>query len=87
MVIKGFVEITTENTDNCLNNSKMIYLTHDEAINMLKVLSRFDGYLFGVKGDGASLIAEELDYPIRLITDKLKSEPSGDLLQPKEPKF
>lgn len=52
----------------------MIELTREEAISILKALSKFDGYLFSVKEHGAEMIAEQLDYPIDLLASKLKDE-------------
>lgn len=52
----------------------MIELTRNEAIQILKSLSMFDGFLFGVKNDGVHAIAEQLVYPVELLTNKLSEK-------------
>jgi hypothetical protein len=32
----------------------------------------FEGYLFGIKNEGVFAIAEQLQYPVELLIDKLK---------------
>ena len=50
----------------------MIDLTREEALNILKCLSRIDGFLFSGRSEGSIAIAEELEYPSNLLSDKLK---------------
>jgi hypothetical protein len=47
----------------------MIELTREEALMILKRLSMFEGYLLPIQG--STPIAEQLDYPVELLTDKL----------------
>lgn len=48
----------------------MIELTREEAISILKAISQVDGYLMAIKDTGC--IGELMDYPVELLSDKLK---------------
>lgn len=52
----------------------MIELTREEAILILKKLSRVDGYLLGISR--SDVAANELEYPCELLAKKL-SESDG----------
>lgn len=49
----------------------MIELTKEEATQILIALSMFEGYLFSVKDNGSCLIADQLEYPVQLLSAKL----------------
>jgi hypothetical protein len=53
---------------------KMIELTKEEAILILQTLSMFEGFLFSVEGQGARSIAELLEHPVNILTEKLKND-------------
>lgn len=55
----------------------LINLTREETLNILKALSRLDGYLMAIPK--SSDIFSELDYPIELLTNKIL-EKQDDLL-------
>ena len=52
----------------------MIALTREETINIIRALSRIDGFMFSISDHGAGPIAEELDYPVDLLVKKLEEE-------------
>lgn len=47
----------------------MVELTREEALEILKRLSQFEGYLFGIQN--STYIAEQLEYPVELLSNKL----------------
>ena len=49
----------------------MIELTTDEALNLLKVLSKVEGFLFSLGSTQTQAIEAELEYPVDLLTKKL----------------
>jgi len=48
-----------------------IEFTRGEVVNILKCLSRIDGFLFSVKCNGIHAMHEELDYPVNILTKKI----------------
>jgi len=52
----------------------MLELTREEAINILRTLSMFEGFLFSVEGKGASEMNELLEIPVGLLMEKLKND-------------
>lgn len=51
-----------------------IILTREEALNLLKSLSRFEGFLYGFKQGDTQVIQSELEYPVELLSKKLGGE-------------
>jgi hypothetical protein len=49
----------------------MIELTIEEAISLLKSISRFEGFLYGLSSIPTDVIESELEYPVELLTKKL----------------
>lgn len=52
----------------------MIELTREEALSILQTLAMFEGFLFSVEGQGARGIADLLEHPVELLTEKLKND-------------
>ena len=52
-------------------NILMIELTIEEAIALLKSISRFEGFLFSMPSSQTNAIEAELEYPVELLTKKL----------------
>jgi hypothetical protein len=50
----------------------MIALSTEEALNILRALSRLEGFLFSV--DRSGLVAEQLEHPVKILTDKLMEQ-------------
>jgi hypothetical protein len=51
---------------------KMIELTREEAIDLLKAIARFEGFLMGLRASDCSDICAELEYPVKLLSEKLR---------------
>jgi len=52
----------------------MIDLTREEALELLKVMARFEGFLLGLKDHETSAIQGELEYPVELLSRKLSND-------------
>jgi len=52
----------------------MIELTKSEVLEILQILSMFEGFLFSVDGQGARNIADLLEHPVELLAEKLKND-------------
>jgi hypothetical protein len=49
----------------------MIELSKDEALHLLKIFSRIEGFLLGLESAKICNIEAEFEYPVNLLTKKL----------------